>query len=92
MQKNRFPVSKLYKPNENFDGWEDMARRDVDIWVGKNPKSTMDMERAREIISSKCRGERPDYQYIEMTMWPKQIIQAYGIDFYREHFNPLSTI
>lgn len=92
MQKNRFPDSKLYKPNENFDGWEDMARRDVDIWVGKHPKSTMDMERAREIISFKCRGERPDYQYIEMTMWPKQIIQAYGVDFYREHFNPLSTI
>lgn len=92
IQKNRFPDSKLYKPNDDFKGWEDMARRDVETWRREHPKATLDMERAREIINAKCCGDKPDYQYIEMVMWPKQIIQAYGIEFYRKHFNPLSTI
>ena len=91
-QFHHFPDDKLYMPNEDFQGWNDFWQRyaseiNSSPLRKKNPKTIEDIKKSNFWLFDK-----PNYHFLDSIFWPKQLIQIYGVEWYREHFNPLSTI
>lgn len=80
-EKSKVRNKKLYMANDDFKGWDDYANRDK--YFRRHPQY---FEKVLKDIES-------DNDYVKRsicdTMFPKQIIQAFGKDFFDQNFNRL---
>lgn len=67
--------TKLYRPNEEFQGWDDFFDR-LDVR----------QERREELMNDIMRLDNYK-EYVSSEMYPKQIMQAFGQDFFNKNFN-----
>lgn len=80
-EKSKLTTNKVYKPNEDFKGWEDFIERDE--FFSKNEKY------AQEFLKDIKSGRKYMLDSITAMMFPKQIIQAFGQEFFDKNFNRL---
>ena len=83
---------KLYQPNENFQGWDDLYDRYAKLQVknyGYDYESSYKLikEIFEKNLIDKDNINRTFINEIKIFMWPKQIIQAYGKDFFDDNYN-----
>lgn len=82
------PEYKLYKPNDDYNGFEDLVNKVAEGYKGKDEVVTdEDLQRYRENLEDVFDDEKPSYHTILQIMYPKQIIQAKGEEWYRKFFN-----
>lgn len=77
--KSKLYSRKKYKPNEDFKGWEDFVSRDK--YLSRHEKY------ARQFIKDIEAGSDYYKQSVADQMYPKQIMQAFGKDFFENNFN-----
>ena len=98
MQTHQFPDSKIFRPNDDFISYEDLLQKSADQFNREYPKFASDPkymstpEKLKPMYDSIFDKNNPDVGRISMLLYPKQIIQMFGIDFYRKYFNNLSSI
>ena len=80
-EKSKLQTNKLYKPNDNFNGWDDYIKRDK--FLRRKPKY------AEQFMSDIERGSDYIKKSVANTMFPKQIIQSFGKDYFDNNFNRL---
>lgn len=80
-RKNKVTTDKLYKPNEDFKGWQDFCQRDR--YFRKYTKE------AEQFIKTIEHSNDNFKITVCQFFFPKQIKQAFGEDFFNEYFNPL---
>ena len=97
-QFHNFPDDKIFRPNDdviNFDNlfvkWAEQTNAE-NAKFNRDPKFNKTPEQLKQDSSYIFDKDRPNLMAISSLLWPKQIIQLYGIEWYREHFNPLSSI
>ena len=91
LRKHNNPQNKLYRPNEDYKGFEDLIMRvkksyELDGFTFEDS----DIDYIKEILDK----NNTNVHLNELTsiFYPKQLIQIYGIDWYRNNINPLSSI
>jgi hypothetical protein len=67
--------NKLYRPNEEFAGWDDFFDR---LDVGQ--------ERRDELMNDIMRLDNYK-EYVSSEMFPKQIVQAFGKEYFDKNYN-----
>ena len=80
-KKRKLTTNKVYKPNEDFKGWQDFIKRDK--WLSRNEKY------AQKFLNDIESGNNYFKQRVSHMMFPKQIIQAFGQDFFDLNYNRL---
>ncbi len=80
-EKRKLTTNKVYKPNEDFKGWQDFIKRDK--WLSRNEKY------AQKFLNDIESGNNYFKQRVSHMMFPKQIIQAFGQDFFDLNYNRL---
>lgn len=80
-EKRKLTTNKLYKPNEDFKGWQDFIKRDK--WLSRKEKY------AQEFLKDLKSGNDYIKQSVSDMMFPKQIIQAFGQEFFDTNYNRL---
>ena len=82
--------NKLFSPNDNVSSWNDVVNRIIERDKGTPWELSKD-----EIINFFNEMEimtKPSefaIDYLKRNLWPKQIIQLYGRDFFNKYFNRL---
>lgn len=91
LRKHNNPQNKLYRPNEDYKGFEDLIMRvkksyELDGFTFEDS----DIDYIKEILDK----NNTNVHLNELTsiFYPKQLIQIYGIEWYRNNINPLSSI
>lgn len=92
IEQHNFPDDKLFLPNEDFVSYDDLLQRAADKNNKEFPKFKSTPEKLRYTYDAIFDKNKPNVWAISTMLYPKQIIQMYGIDFYRQYFNPLSSI
>lgn len=93
-ERAMFPEDKLYRPNEDYQGFDDLLRRAAEDWnaFASNPKFHKTPEQLRSRYEEIFNAKRPDLHSIQVMLWPRQIIQMFGQDFYRQYVDRLGTL
>lgn len=75
---------KIYKPNDNFTDWKDYYLRGGTTKLHKTKES---LDKAINSFVDKMENAN-DYvkMSISKTMFPKQIVQAFGLDFFKSNY------
>lgn len=80
----------MFSPNDNVSSWNDVVNRIIERDKGTPWELSKD-----EIINFFNEMEimtKPSefaIDYLKRNLWPKQIIQLYGRDFFNKYFNRL---
>lgn len=82
---------KLFNPNEDVSGFNDLVDR---VWANKKERK---FYKSREQVEKNLKEagllQSPPsdfaFDYIKGILWPKQIIELYGKEWFDEHFNRL---
>lgn len=81
---------RIFNPNDNVSSYKDILNRILDEYSNE----TITREKLLSNLQGIGLADNPPttdtaISYIGRNVWPKQIIQAYGRDFFNKHFNRL---
>lgn len=92
MQMHNMPLRKLYLPNEDIKSYEELINRLLNYSQKRFPKLKHDKDKIQKTLSRNFDKSNPNIEFIKSILYPKQIIQLFGIEWFRHYINPLSSI
>ena len=92
MQEHDMPLHKLYKPNEDIISYNELVHRLLNYNTKRFPRIKQTKEKIENNLSRHLDKNNPNIYFIKSILYPKQIIQLFGLEWFRKYINPLSSI
>lgn len=86
------PNMKLYKPNEDLISYDELVNRLLNFNKKRYPKIPQTKEKIENNLKLHLNKNKPNIYFITSILYPKQIIQLFGLNWFRKYINPLSSI
>ena len=93
-QFRKITKEKWFYPNEDCKSFDDLVQRVYDIETAKGwPTDMEDLRQGLELMGMLQTPPSPSaYQDIKLFLWPKQIIQLYGREYFNDNFDRLGQL
>lgn len=80
----------LFNPNDNVSSYKDIINRILDLYSDEHISKERLFSNIKEIgLADNPPTSDTAIEYLRRNVWPKQIIQAYGREFFNKNFNRL---
>jgi hypothetical protein len=93
-QFRKITKEKWFYPNEDCKSFDDLIQRVYDVDTANGWQTDMeDLRQGLELMGMLQTPPSPNaYQDIKIFLWPKQIIQLYGREYFNDNFDRLGQL